>query len=141
MNPHFRLVVVCDDDVIAAELPYILQEAQSGAAAIKMQTSDWDGLERKQVKLWLEEKSAAVVEAENISTFKIESLTNNFRNRQRSLEQKILDTTSESIRRMYNSELESAMESYEAKVDSIRQKVAQTDIHTTLIANGILEII
>ena len=58
-----------------------------------------------------------------------------------SLEQKILDTTSESIRRMYNSELESAMESYEAKVDSIRQKVAQTDIHTTLIANGILEVI
>lgn len=141
MNPHFRLVVVCDDDVIAAELPDILQEAQSGAAAIKMQPSDWDSLERKQVKLWMEEKSAAVIEAENTSTFKIESLTNNFRNRQRSLEQKILDTTSESIRRMYNSELESAMESYEAKVDSIRQKVAQTDIHTTLIANGILEVV
>lgn len=141
MNPHFRLVVVCDDDVIAAELPDILQEAQSGAPAIKMQPSDWDGLERKQVKLWMEERNAAVVEAENTSTFKIESLTNNFRNRQRSLEQKILDTTSESIRRMYNSELESAMESYEAKVDSIRQKVAQTDIHTTLIANGILEVI
>ena len=141
MNPHFRLVVVCDDDVIAAELPDILQEAQSGAAAIKIQPSDWDGLERKQVKLWMEEKSAAVIEAENTSTFKIESLTNNFRNRQRSLEQKILDTTSESIRRMYNSELESAMESYEAKVDSIRQKVAQTDIHTTLIANGILEVV
>lgn len=141
MNPHFRLVVVCDDDVIASELPDILQEAQSGAAAIKMLPSDWDGLERKQVKLWMEEKSAAVIEAENTATFKIESLTNNFRNRQRSLEQKLLDTTSESIRRMYNSELESAMESYEAKVDSIRQKVAQTDIHTTLIANGILEVV
>lgn len=141
MNPHFRLVVVCDDDVIAAELPDILQEAQSGSAPIKMQPSDWDELERKQVKLWMEEKNAAVVEAENTSTFKIESLTNNFRNRQRSLEQKILDTTSESIRRMYNSELEAAMESYEAKVDSIRQKVVQTDIHTTLIANGILEVI
>ena len=141
MNPHFRLVVVCDDDVIASELPDILQEAQSGAAAIRMQPSDWDGLERKQVKLWMEEKSTAVIEAENISTFKIESLTNNFRNRQRLLEQKILDTTSESIRRMYSSELESALESYEAKVDSIHQKVAQTDIHTTLIANGILEVV
>lgn len=141
INPHFRLIVVCDDDVIAAELPDILQEAQTGVAAVKMQPSDWDGLEKKQVKLWMEEKKAAVVEAENTSTFKIESLTNNFRSRQRSLEQKILDTTSESIRRMYNSELESAMESYEAKVDSIRQKVAQTDIHTTLIANGILEIV
>ena len=42
---------------------------------------------------------------------------------------------------MYNSELESAQESYESKANSIRQQVAQTDIHTTLIANGILEVV
>ena len=52
----------------------------------------------------------------------------------------MLDTASESIRRMYMSELELAMETYEVKVEIIRQKVAQTDIHTTLIANGILEV-
>lgn len=141
LNPHFRLVVVCDDDVIATELPDILQESQSGAPAVKMQPSDWDALEKKHVKLWMEEKSVEVKEAENTSTFKIESLTNNFRNLQRTLEQKTLDTTSESIHRMYNSELESARERYEVKVESIRRQVAQTDIHTTLIANGILEII
>lgn len=141
MNPHFKLVVVCDDDVIAAELPDILQESQSTGTAVKMQPSDWDELEKKHVKLWMEEKSAEIKEAESTSRFKIESLTNNFRNRQRSLEQKILDTTSESIRRMYNSELESAQEIYESKVDSIRQRVAQTDVHTTLIANGILEVV
>ena len=42
---------------------------------------------------------------------------------------------------MYISELESAQENYEAKVDFVRQQVAQTDIHTTLIANGILEVV
>ena len=141
INPHFKLVVVCDDDVIASELPDILQEAQSGAAAVKMQPSDWDMLERKQVKLWMDEKAEEIKEAENTSTFKIESLSNNFRNRKRSLEQKIIDTSSESIRRMYTSELESATESYELKVAEIRKKVDQTDIHTTLIANGILEVV
>lgn len=141
INPHFKLVVVCDDDVIATELPEILQESQSGAAAVKMQPSDWDTLEKKQVKLWMDEKAAEIKEAENTSTFKIESLSNNFRNRKRSLEQKILDTSSESIRRMYTSELESATESYELKVEEIRKKVAQTDIHTTLIANGILDVV
>lgn len=141
INPHFKLVVVCDDDVIAAELPDILQESQSGAAAVKMQPSEWDVLEQKQVKLWMDEKAAEIKEAENTSTFKIESLSNNFRNRKRSLEQKILDTSSESIRRMYTSELESATESYELKVEEIRKKVAQTDIHTTLIANGILDVV
>lgn len=141
INPHFKLVVVCDDDVIASELPDILQEAQSGAAAVKMQPSDWDMLERKQVKLWMDEKAEEIKEAENTSTFKIESLSNNFRNRKRSLEQKIIDTSSEGIRRMYTSELESATESYEIKVAEIRKKVDQTDIHTTLIANGILEVV
>ena len=141
INPHFKLVVVCDDDVIAAELPDILQESQSGAAAVKMQPSDWEPLEKKQVILWMEQKTAEIKEAENASKFKIESLSNNFRNRKRSLEQKILDTSSESIRRMYTSELESATESYELKVEEIRKKVAQTDIHTTLIANGILDVV
>lgn len=141
INPHFRLVVVCDDDVIATELPDILQESQSGVAAVKMQPSDWDFLEKKQVKLWMEEKATEIKEAENTSTFKIESLSNNFRNRKRSLEQKILDTSSESIRRMYTSELESATEIYELKIEQIRKKVAQTDIHTTLIANGILNVV
>ena len=141
INLHFKLVVVCDDDVIAAELPDILWESQSGAAAVKIQPSDWDSLEKKQVKLWMDEKAAEIKEAENTSTFKIESLSNNFRNRKRSLEQRILDTSSESIRRMYTSELESATESYELKVEEIRKKVAQTDIHTTLIANGILDVV
>ena len=141
INPHFKLVVVCDDDVIASELPDILQEAQSCGAAINIRPSDWDVLEEKQVKLWQEEKASEVTEAETTAIFKIESLTNNFRNRKRSLEQKIMDTSSESIRRMYNSELESAQDKYDAKVDEIRRKVVQTDIHTTLIANGILEVI
>lgn len=141
INPHFRLVVVCDDDVIAAELPEILQEAQSGVAAVKINPSDWDALEKKQVKLWMDEKASEIKEAENTSTFKIESLSNNFRNRKRSLEQKIQDNSSESIRRMYISELESATESYELKVEEVRKKVRQTDIHTTLIANGILNVV
>lgn len=141
ISPHFKLVVVCEDDVIAAELPEILQESQSSLASVKINPSDWDNLEKKQVKLWMDAKNAEIKEAENTATFKIESLSNNFRNRKRSLEQKIVDTPSDSIRRMYNSELESATESYEMKVEEIRKKVDQTDIHTTLIANGILDVI
>lgn len=141
INPHYKLVVVCDDDVIAMELPDILQEAQSCAPAVNIKPSDWDKLESKQVKLWQVEKASEITEAENTSIFKIESLKNNFRNRKRSLEQKIMDTSSESIRRMYNGELESAQDKYDAKVAEIKHKVAQTDIHTTLIANGILEVV
>ena len=111
------------------------------APAVKMDPADWDPLEAKQASLWQKEKANEVKEAESTSAFKIESLTNNFNNRKRSLVQKILDTQSDSIRRMYNSELETAQQNYSEKIDEIKKQVAQTDIHTTLIANGILEVI
>lgn len=140
MNPHFRLMVVCDDDEVAAQLPEILQVSFSDAAPVKLEPSEWDALEMKQIKLWKKERSEAIKEAQVLLTYKLESLSNNFRNQKRSLEQRMSDTPSDSIRRMYNSELEAATESYEAKAASYRKRMEQTDIHTTLIANGILEV-
>jgi hypothetical protein len=41
---------------------------------------------------------------------------------------------------MYQSELDTATENYEKKVADIEQSTLRADIHTTLIANGIIEI-
>ena len=42
--------------------------------------------------------------------------------------------------RMYQSMLDGATESYEAKALSIKRKAGQADIHASLIANGIVTI-
>lgn len=141
LNPRFRLVTVCDDDAIAAELPDILEESQNADAPVGINSSDWDDLERKHVALWKDAKSAEIKDAENRSAFKIESLSNNFNSRKRSLERKMMDAVNENIRKMYAGELESATEEYERKAGEMRKKVEQTDIHTTLIANGILDVV
>ena len=121
-------------------MPEILQVSFSDAAPVKLEPSEWDALEMKQIKLWKKERAEAIKEAQVLLTYKLESLSNNFRNQKRSLEQRMSDTPSDSIRRMYNSELEAATESYEAKAASYRKRMEQTDIHTTLIANGLLEV-
>ena len=59
MNPHFRLMVVCDDDEVAAQLPEILQVSFSDAAPVKLEPSEWDALEMKQIKLWKKERADA----------------------------------------------------------------------------------
>jgi len=41
---------------------------------------------------------------------------------------------------MYQSELQTATENYNAKVAEINDKTSRADIHTTLVANGIIEI-
>ena len=56
------------------------------------------------------------------------------------LEQKIRDAFDEKIRRMYQSELGTATEKYQIKVDEINDRASRADIHTSLIANGIIEI-
>ena len=56
------------------------------------------------------------------------------------MEQQILDNLNEDFRRMKQGELENAIERYEAKVAEIKKQIGQADIHTTLIAHGIIRI-
>ena len=41
---------------------------------------------------------------------------------------------------MYQSMLRTATENYESKVAEIKERVTRADIHTSLVANGIIEI-
>ena len=51
------------------------------------------------------------------------------------------DYPNEKLRRMYLGQMDAALEAYEMKMAEINAKIEQTDIHTTLIANGILHVI
>ena len=56
------------------------------------------------------------------------------------MEQKIMDAFDEKIIRMHQSELQTATDNYETKLKEISNRVSRADIHTTLVANGIIEI-
>ena len=77
---------------------------------------------------------------QSTANYKLESISSNYRNRKRTLEQKIRDAFEEKIRRMYQSELGTATEKYQTKVEAINDRASRADIHTSLIANGIIEI-
>jgi hypothetical protein len=75
-----------------------------------------------------------------MANYKLESIRNNYINRKVSLETQIDNAVEMSLIRMYQSMLDGATEAYEAKVASIKKKAGQADIHTSLIANGVLTI-
>lgn len=141
MNPHFKMKVFCEDERIASELPDIINESQSSDKENKINPADWESLERDQIRLWSREKKKELQEAKSIYNYKTETLTNNYRNQKRSLEQKMRDYPNEKLRRMYLGQMDAALEAYEMKMAEINAKIEQTDIHTTLIANGILDVI
>lgn len=140
LNPHFRLLTVCENDSVAAELPDILQNTSTPAKIGKVDRNIWSALEEKHVQKWIEGKENYLRDAQVTASFKLESLSNSFMSRKRTLEQQIRDALDPAIRRMRCSELEAVTETYEKKVDRIREQAARADIHITLISNGIIRI-
>ena len=140
LNPMFRIVPVCGSDLIAAELTDILQEAETSPIHSTVDKGMWAGLEGRHIALWQREKESYLASIQSTANYKLESISSNYRNRKRTLEQKIRDAFEEKIRRMYQSELNTATEKYQAKVAEINDRASRADIHTALIANGIIEI-
>ena len=89
---------------------------------------------------WFAEKDKYIANVQGAANYKLESISSSYRNRKRNLEQKIRDAYDDRIIRMYQSELQSATENYNARVSEINDKTSRADIHTTMVANGIIDI-
>ena len=140
LNPMFKVVPVCEDQLLEDELIDILQEADTSPEHSTVEKGMWKELETKHIALWKQEKEKYLTGIQNTANYKLESISSNYRNRRRTLEQKVLDAFDEKIRRMYQSELNTAIEKYQIKVDEINDRASRADIHTALIANGIIDV-
>jgi hypothetical protein len=140
INPCFKVVPVCENNAVAAEMTEILQTATEARVLPSIDSAIWSRLEEKQIVALFVERQKHRESVSSMANYKIESIRNNYVNRKISLETQIDNAADLSMIRMYQSMLDSATESYEAKVASIKKKVGQADIHTSLIANGILTV-
>ena len=138
MQPTFRVVPICENETIRNELINILQDAENIKEEININGDGWIGLESRHIALWQYEKSKYLQDVENTVNYKIESISSNYRNRKRNCEQKIRDAFDEKILRIHQGELQAATENYKAKMTEIKNKASRADIHTSLIANGVV---
>ena len=137
-NPSSRLITICENAEIARELPDILENNPKELPDQIDSTLSWNALDLLHAQEWKVAKDKYLTDAANIAMFKIESLENTHRNRVRSLEQQINDTYDDLIRRMKMSELEAVQTDFQKRVDTIRADQARSDIHTALLANGMI---
>ena len=137
---YTKLVTVCENETVMKELPYILEESDH----VEKKTTgayDWTALEDRHVQMWLNDRETHKRDVQTTITFKLESLANTHRNRIRSLEQQVRDAFDDNIRRMRQSELESAQENYSRKAGAIKDSAEKAEIYTTLLVNGVLTIL
>lgn len=139
-NTYTRIITVCENNYVANELPYILEDAVSMDSKTEGKY-DWSTLEDMHVQKWLAEREMHKRDTKTTITFKLESLANTHRNRIRTLEQQVRDALDENIRRMRQSELETAQENYARKVTSIKETAERAEIYTTLLVNGVITVV
>ena len=138
-NTYTRLIPICNNEMIENELPYIMEDSLN----IDNRTQgnlDWSELEMRHAERWNSSVKNHKRNCFTTMTFKLESLANTNRNRIRSLEQRIKDSIDERIKRMYQSELETAKENYNKKVAEIKNMTQKADIYATLLINGVITI-
>lgn len=137
-SPFSKLVTICEEPALEKELPDILQNNPVTVSGDLDMNPNWDSLELLHATRWKKAKEQHLSDSANIAMFKLESLENTHRNRVRSLEQQINDTFDEQIKRMKISELETIQADFQKKADEIRTMQARADIHTALLANGVI---
>lgn len=138
-NTYTKLITVCENEKIAIELPYFLEDT-TGSESEPIGQFDWSDLENRHVKMWLDAREKHRSDIKSIEAFKLESITNTFRNRIRSLEQQIKDVYDENIKRMRQSELDTVREKYSRKISEIKGIADRADVLTTLLVNGVITI-
>ena len=136
----FKVVSVCENPIITTELLSIIHEAQCTPPLPDVTSDIWSTLEPIHINMWQTDKKQYIDNIHSTANYKLESISSNYANRKRTLEQKIEESIDERIIRMYQSELQSATENYNARVSDINEQTARADIHTTLIAHGIIDI-
>ena len=140
LNPCFKIVPVCENEFVAAELTDILQLGEMARTLPSISPDTWDKLEEKQIVALFTERKKHQESVNTMANYKLESIRNSYIHRKASLETQIDNALDMNMVRMYQSMLDGATEAYEAKVASINKKAGQADIHTSLIANGVLTI-
>lgn len=138
-NTYTKLITVCENEKIAVELPFLLEDADSSESKPNGQFN-WSSIENHHVSMWLEARGKHKSEIKALEAYKLESITNTFRNRIRSLEQQIKDAYDENIKRMRQSELDTVREKYSRKITEIKEIADKADVLTTLLVNGVITI-
>lgn len=138
-NTYTKLITVCENEKIAVELPFLLEDADSSESKSNGQFN-WSSIENHHVSMWLEAREKHKSEIKALEAYKLESITNTFRNRIRSLEQQIKDAYDENIKRMRQSELDTVREKYSRKITEIKEIADKADVLTTLLVNGVITI-
>ena len=143
IKPRTQLIPVCADKEVQKELPAIVQNAVVSETQDDYGNDDWSELEETHLAFWKAERDKFKSETASNCRFKIESLAQSVNARKNMALNQIRDEEAksypnESIINMRRLEMERLDGEFAAKKQKTEENIKLSDIHTTLLVNGML---
>ncbi|MFM9414247.1 DEAD/DEAH box helicase [Peptococcus simiae] len=142
LKNNFELICISEEDDLSQNLlEIILGDCRDLKTVSDADYKEaWDHLEESHIKKWEQSKNRYLQEVSATSTFRLESLKDSFERKRTRLEKQIDEAQDEGIKRMRTSELATIERRYSSKVEEIRDLAGRADVHTSLLANGIIKV-
>lgn len=140
LRPRVELIAVCNNEIIREEIVSLLQSAISSQTTLSNAESYLTELETKHHDMWRQEKDHFIDEIKSICRFKTESLKRSLDARIIIAKRQLSKTSDPKIERMRNAEIARLESDFEMKKKRIEDISKTADIHTMLLASGVLNV-
>ena len=137
-NPYTRIIAICENEVVEADLIYIIEHA-SDLSDTLTGSMDWSDIERRHYDMWEKAKAQHKEQTEQVKIFRLESLESSRIKMLQSME-KAIATAAPSMRQVKIVERDNKIEMYNRKASSIEHDAPIADIFSTLLVNGVIVI-
>jgi SNF2 family DNA or RNA helicase len=138
LRPRVEFVPISNESVLDKELLNLLQEAVTIEIDLEQYNAIWKAQEEKHLSLWQNECNRYKAEVRSNCDFKIASLAKSLETRKLVAERQLAGVDDARIELMRYSQIERLEGDFEVKKTRIENSAKEVDIHTTLIANGVL---
>jgi ERCC4-related helicase len=138
LRPRVEFVPVSSAAVLDKELLNLLQEAVTVEIDMEQYNAIWKAQEEKHLSLWQNECNRYKAEVMSNCDFKITSLAKSLETKKLVAERQLVGVEDARIELMRRSQIERLEGDFEVKKARIENSAKEADIHTTLIANGVL---
>ena len=139
-HSSFKLMPVCENRQLANMLPTLIMDAESSDYDGQIDPDWWKKLEALHIEMWKDNVQKHKREVEQYAAFKRESLRSSYRNQELVLKRRIAEAQNPKIIMMRERQLMNVTQKYEQRIAKIDLQAKNADIHTTLIAHGIITV-
>lgn len=138
VRPRVDFIPISGEQSLNKELMNLLQEAITVEVNLEQYDPFWQDHEEKHFVFWRQECERYKSEIKAKCNFRVESLAKALERRKLTAENQMAATGDTKIKLMRQSQIDRLETAYEKKKLEIENSAKTADIHTTLIANGVL---